>query len=174
MKKKTFLAGLLLILLTSSNVFAQLKIGYMNPQEVLSKLPEVIQIEKDINDFVTERDKQLADEATALQGQLVQYQETKDSLTPDQQQAQEQRLLQLNTDFENKRTAFQNEITQRRSQLLQPVIAKVNAAMEAVAKEMGLDMVLSQSTALGDSIIYFASDPSLNITDKVVAKVLEQ
>ena len=173
MKIRTLAIGLLFMLMMSSTVVAQLKIGYMNPQEVLSKLPEVTQIEQQVSDFVAERDQELAQEAATIQQQIVQYQETRESLTPEQQQAQEDRLLQLNTDFEGKRSAFQQEIAQRRSQLLQPVINKVNVAMEAVAKEMGLDMVLSQATSLGDSIIYFASDPTLNITDKVVAKVLE-
>ena len=171
---KTLLLSLLFLVALGSSSYAQLKVGYMNPQEVLSKLTEVQDIEKRINDIITQSDNQLSAEAADLQRQFAEYEQNRDSMTADEQDAEEKRLSDLDTEFQKRRDTLQNSINQQRAQLMQPVINKVNTALEAVAKEMGLDIILNEATSLGDAIVFFASEEKLNVTDLVVAKVLEQ
>jgi Skp family chaperone for outer membrane proteins len=160
-------------LLLSTAAFAQMKVGYMNPQRALAAMPEYQQVQDQIGALLEQRDQELADEAAELQNQLTAFQQRAEVMPPEQLQQEQERLMKMNEDFEQKRVDFQAEIQQRRSQLLQPIITKVNTALETVAKEMQLDLVLNEQTSVGDSIIYFSANQNLNITDKVIAKALE-
>jgi len=171
---KRILLSNLFILLLSAGAFAQLKVGYMNPQKALSSLPEYEAALNQVNNLLTQRDAELTSDANSLQTQVTEYQEIAASLNDQQRLATETQLDSLNQAYLAKRQSFQDEIQTRRAQLLQPIIAKVNSALEAVAEELKLDIVLNQQTSVGDSIIYYTSDDQLDITDQVVAKVLEQ
>ena len=171
---KRILLSNLFILLLSAGAFAQLKVGYMNPQKALSSLPEYEAALNQVNTLLTQRDAELTSDANSLQTQVTEYQEIAASLNDQQRLATETQLDSLNQAYLAKRQSFQDEIQTRRAQLLQPIIAKVNSALEAVAEELKLDIVLNQQTSVGDSIIYYTSDDQLDITDQVVAKVLEQ
>ena len=170
---KKFILTLIPVLLLSSAVLAQMKVGYMNPQRALASMPEFENVQNQIGALIEQRDQELADEAADLQNELTAFQQSAEAMAPEQAQQEEQRLIQLNEEFEQKRADFQTEIQQKRNQLLQPVITKVNTALEAVAKELGLDLVLNQQTSVGDSIVYFAADEQMDITDKVIEKALE-
>jgi len=175
---KTNLKSLVLILFLiagfTDNVQAQLKVGYMNPQKVLSALPAVEEVENEIDKIITERDTELSEDAANVQKQFAEYQQKQATLSQQQRALEEQRLTELNTELENKRNAFQQEILQKRAQLLQPIYANINDAMEEVAKEMGIDMVLNQQTNTGDVIIFYAAENQVDISDAVINKVLEK
>ncbi len=171
---KRILLSNLLILLLSAGAFAQLKVGYMNPQKALASLPEYEAALNQVNTLITQRDGELSSDANSLQTQFTEYQQISVSLNDQQRFAEETRLDSLNQEYLKKRQSYQDEIQARRAQLLQPIIAKVNAALEAVAKELELDFVMNQQTSTGDSIIYYTSEGQKDITDLVIAKVLEQ
>jgi len=174
MNLKAILITLFLLAGFTINSQAQLKVGYMNPQKVLSSLPAVEQIEQEIDKIITERDTELSEDAANVQKQFAEYQQKQATLSAQQRALEEERLTQLNTELENKRNAFQQEILQKRAQLLQPIYANINDAMEEVAKEMGIDMVLNQQTNTGDVIIFYAAENQVDISDAVINKVLEK
>jgi Skp family chaperone for outer membrane proteins len=64
-----------------------------------------------------------------------------------------------------------NRIRQRRSELMQPVIEKMNVAMEEVAQEMDLDLILNEGTSSGDLIVFYANSEQLNITNRIIEKI---
>ena len=171
---KRILLSNLFILLLSAGAVAQLKVGYMNPQKALASLPEYEEALNQVSNLLTQRDGELANEANSLQTQVAEYQQIAATLNDQQRLTRETQLDSLNQAYLAKRQSYQDEIQARRNQLLQPIIAKVNAALEVVAKELELDFVMNQQTSVGDAIIYYTSESQLDITDLVIAKVLEQ
>lgn len=171
---KALLLTVFLVAGFTINSQAQLKVGYMNPQKVLNALPAVEQVQKEIDKIITERDTELSKDAANVQKQFAEYQQKQATLSEERRAQEEERLTQLNTELENKRNAFQQEILQKRAQLLQPIYADINTAMEEVAKEMGIDMVLNQQTNTGDVIIFYAAENQLDISNEVINKVLEK
>lgn len=153
------------------NAFAQVKIGYTNPARILSQLPEVEKVDKQIEALIDEKDEELALKATGLQQIFSEYENTMGNLSQQERSTREQELMQLNQEFEQEREAMMNEIRLRRDELMEPIIERVNVAMEEVAKEMGLDLILNEGTSYGDAIIFFANSEQLNVTDKILEKI---
>ncbi len=171
MNKKLVTLALFVCAFTWQHAYAQVKIGYTNPARILSQLPEVEKVDKEIQELITQRDEELASKATNLQQLFSDYEATMANLSEQEQTTREQELMELNQQFEQDRESMMNEIRQKRAELMSPIIRKMNEAMQAVAKEMNLDLVLNEGTSNGDAIIFFAESEQLNITGKIIEKL---
>lgn len=170
MKKRLLL--FLLFLGFGIPTMAQVKVGYMNPNAVFASLPEVADIEKQIQELINTRDQELAAQQAQLQQELAAYEEVRATLSAEEQAAREQDLLDKNQELENSQQTYLNEIRQRRATLMQPIIERMDNAIKEVAQSLDLDLVLNEGTSYGDAIIFYAGTESLNITDRVLAKLL--
>ena len=168
---KTFLLSLLLVF-ASLTAYAQPSIGIMNPQEVLAQLPETQAVEQQLQQFVAERQADFETRYTTWVQDVTTFQESvaEGVLTP-QAQEQEERLTQLQVELESLEQQFQADLQNRRAQLLNPILERMNLAMEQVAQDQNLSLVINKATAAGDPIIYFASNNAIDITEAVVAQM---
>ena len=169
MKKSLLFA--LFVLGSSLTTFAQVKVGYLNPNAVLAQLPGVTAVDAEIEILVNQRDGELITKSTKLQEDFSAYEQQRPQLTPEQQSTMENELLQRNQELEQERQGYLNEITQRRATMMQPIIEKMDAAIKAVADSMGLDLVLNEGTSYGDAIVFYAAEERLNITQNVIDKL---
>ena len=169
MKKQ--LSILLLSLLLSATAFAQVKVGYMNPAAVLAQLDEVAAVEEQIQNLIEERDQELLSKSSQLQQDFITYEEGKSVLSADARAAREQELMDRNAQLEEERDNYLNEIRQRRSQLMEPIVTKMDAVIATVAQEKGLDIVLNEGTSYGDAIVFYSSEDGVNITDEVLSRL---
>ena len=169
--KKTFALVFLFISFFSVEAFAQLKIGYTNPARVLSQLPEVEEVDKTINELINQKDQELGEKATSLQQQFNDYEASMDELTQQERSLREQELMELNQQFESEREKMLEEVRQKRNELMQPIIQRMNTAMSQVAAEMELDLILNEGTSSGDLIIFFANNENLDVTPRIVEKL---
>ncbi|GAB5408063.1 MAG: hypothetical protein BalsKO_04280 [Balneolaceae bacterium] len=168
--KKHFLVVLLTAFFSISTL-AQVKIGYMNPAQVLSELEEVAAIEQQIETLIETRDQDLIAKSTQLQQDLATYEEGKAVLSTEARTNKEQEFLDRNTELEKERETYLNEIRQKRSQMMSPILQEMDEAIKSIALEMNLDLVLNEVTSYGDAIIFYSNEEKLNITSQVVAKL---
>lgn len=170
MKKITALV-LFVSLFAIQEGFAQVKIGYTNPARILSQLPEVEDIDSQIQALIEERDQELGERAAQLQQEFSNYEQTMAALSDQERATREQELMEKNQEFEQQREGMMNEIRQERAEMMAPIIERMNTAMEEVAQEMGLDLILNEGTSYGDSIIFFAESDTLDVTNKIIEKL---
>lgn len=170
MKKITALV-LFVSLFAIQDVFAQVKIGYTNPARILSQLSEVQEVDAEIQALMEQRDQELGERATQLQQEFSNYEQSMASLSEQERSSREEELMEMNQQFEQQREGVMNEIRQERAELMAPIIERMNVAMDEVAQEMGLDLILNEGTSYGDSIIYFAKSESLDVTDEIIEKL---
>lgn len=168
--KKHFLIFTLTVLMSVST-YAQIKIGYMNPAQVLSELDEVATVEQQIEALIQQRDQDLISKSSQLQQDLATYEESKAVLSAEARATKEKELLDRNTSLEQERESYLNEIRQKRTQMMTPILQKMDTAINAVALEMGLDLVLNEMTSYGDAIIFYANEEKRNITTDVINKI---
>lgn len=171
MVKKVLSTFTFLLFFVSVTAVAQVNIGHMSIQEVLSQLPERQQIESQLNELITEKQQELQQKAADFQNAVAQYQENQASLSEQQRQAREEELAEMEEALNEYQQSIQVEIQQRRAELLQPIYDRMDKAIAAIAEDMGLDFVLNESTNTGDNIIYFSSQQQLDITSKVIDRL---
>jgi len=168
MKRKLLGTTLLLLFVLSTTAFGQIKIGYMNTQEVLSQMPQRSDIEQQLNTFIQNKRQELQQRTAAFQDSVAAYQQNKSSMSEAQIQQEEQQLSQMEQSLNQYQQSLQQQIQQRRGALLQPLYDKMNEAISTVAENKNLDFVLNEATSTGENLIYYSSSKQLDITQEVL------
>lgn len=166
-------AVLLLMFVGSTTAFGQLKIGYMNTQEVLNQIPERDQVQQKLNSFIQQKRQELQQQTVAFQDSVAKYQQSQSAMNQQQASQAEQRLAQMEASMQKFQQSIQQQIQRRRAELLQPIFNRMNNAISTVAEQKGIDVVLNETTSGGENIIYYASNGQTDITNAVVQQMNE-
>lgn len=168
MTKKLLSTICLLVLFVSGTAYGQIKIGYMNTQEVLNNMPQRPEVEEKLNSFIETKRSELQDRIANFQEAVATYQENQSSMTEQEIQQREQELAQQEADMRQFQRNIQSQIQQRRSELLQPLYQAMDEAIAAVAQQNNFDFVLNEATTMGESVVYYSANEQLNITQEVI------
>ena len=79
-------------------------------------------------------------------------------------------MAQLQSDFQLKARALQEDKQKRIGQEERKIAVEVQKAIDAIAKERKIDLVLSGSLLPGQPIVVYA-EPQLDLSDEVIARV---
>ncbi|MGM0588175.1 MAG: OmpH family outer membrane protein [Bacteroidota bacterium] len=150
---------------------AQLNVGYMNPQDVLSQLEERQEIEQQLNDFIEEKRAELETNTADFQNAVAEYQQKASSMSEEQRSKEEERLATMEQELQEYQRGIQNQMQQKRTELLSPLLRRMDEAIKEVADDRGLDFVINKSTGNGESIIFYAAEGTVDITSAVLAKL---
>lgn len=173
MKRLLILIPLLAALFGAQTSHAQVRVGVMNPQEVLAAMPEVRSIEENLQQYVTEKETEFQTRYTEWLERVTRYQENLEGnlLTQEAQAREETELTEIQAELEAMNQRFQIDLQNRRSQLLEPLLARMDQAMAEVAEENGIGIVINKATAAGDPIVYFASARATDLTPLVIQRL---
>ena len=174
MIRKSLSTAFLLLLLVGSNVYAQqLKIGYMNTQQVLNELPRRSEVEQELSNYIESKRGELEEKIASFQDEVAQYQKNKSNMSDQQIKQREEELTQQESEMRQFQQDIQSQIQEHRATLLQPLYDAMDQAIADVADSNDLDFVLNQATANGENLIYYSADQQLNITQEVIQRVKE-
>lgn len=143
--------------------------GHLNFGNLLAAMPETKAADADINAYSQQLIKQGEQKAATLQQEFtaVVQQIQNGELSPKQQQDAEARFQQKQQELRAFEAEIQQKVTQKREELLMPLINKVEIAIAEVAKEKGISMVFDTSVF---NAILFAKD-SDDLMPEVKAKL---
>jgi len=159
MKKILNLTVLLLALLAFNvdSAFAQEKYGHLNSGNLLEQLPQVKaadeQLAKYREELMAEGEKMAQTFQTKAQAFMEKAQAGE--LTPVEQQTQEQQLQAERQKIIEYEQTISNKVKQRRQELLDPILAKVQKAIDDVGQENGYVMIFDTSIF---NAVLFAKD----------------
>jgi outer membrane protein len=149
MKKLQVLAVAVVLLVAGSRANAQTKIGYIDAETILYLMPEVAKIDSVIQ--IYQRDTVGKEYMSLLQ--TYQYKDSifRDSVKPAPPAVKEQigkELGQLTQTLQNWQQIAQEAVQNKQSQLLAPVMKRIQDAINAVAKEKGYTYVVSRESMI--------------------------
>lgn len=152
---------------------AQLTVGIMNPERVMDSLPETEEIQRELEQFVQQRQQEFTDRYSQWIEDVSSYEERVEegSLTGEQRQQEEERLAEQEEELGSLEQRVQTQIQNRQNELISPIMQRVEDAMETVAVELDLDYVLNTQTSAGDPVVYYSSQRGVDITDQVIEKL---
>lgn len=152
----------------------ELEIGYVDPQAILSKMPEMKAVQQRLQNFMEQKRNELATKREEYQQQVSEYQQKESVISENAKQKEEERLGQLGAELQQFQTELQQEVQQKQQELVGPLLDQIDTAIGTVAGNMGLTYVLNTTTSNGDVIILYASDEAqqqYDITDEVMAEL---
>lgn len=153
---------------------SELKIGYVNPQSILANMPEMRAVQQRLQNFTARKQQELLTLEQEFQTQVAEYQQKVGVISAEAQQQEEARLGQLQQGLLQAQEVAEQELAQRRDELVGPLLEQIGSAIEAVAQKQGLSYVLNTTTSSGDMIILYASEDfraKFDITQSVMEEL---
>lgn len=163
--------------ITSTNVFSQTRstagvatsnftIGVVDVDAVVKEIPEAIAGERELMEMSRRFQDTINDMRKDLDARVQNYLKQKAMMTPDNQQQQEEKLQRESLELQNYASEKDNEITTTREKLLEPIRIKVRNAIESVAKDEKISVVLHKNVS-----VTLYSDPKIDITFRVIDRI---
>ncbi len=171
MKSKIYFLMITLILgLGFSPAFAQLKLGYVNSQQVLEKFKDALDVKKQLAELNT----QWESEARNMQREIQKLQEELESqsllLSDQRRQEKVQEIQTLGQKYQlflQTKWGQQGEGVKKEVELLQPVYEKINTAIKKIGEAEGYQYIFD---VVAGNILY-ASDDQPDLTEKLLAEL---
>src|SRR5690349_12278873 len=151
-----FVAALLLCVAVAAP--AQAKIGWVNSQAIMDKLPEAQDAKKQIDNLVAEWQSELGKMQNDWQKKYEEYDKKKLILTDQLRAQSEKDLADLDkriADFRNKKFGQNGELFAKQNELMKPVQNKIFKVIQDLAKEENYDYVFDKS---GDILLMYTND----------------
>jgi len=149
---------------------AQAKIGFVNSQKLLPQAPGFSDAQQTIEteqEGVKAQEQRMSD---SLQAMVAEYQKAQPTLTPQQRQTREAALRAKQQEYQQRATAMEARASQHQADLIQPIMDRIRGIIEQMRVEMGYAAIFDAGSQSG---VVVAMDTTLDITDKVIARVKE-
>ena len=169
-RKITFLAFAFILLMASGNpLAAQNKYGHMNYGNLLEQVPELKSGNTQLETYRNQLVKQGQDRAKKWEAEVKKFQAQAKAgeLTGLQVKQAEEKLGKEQQAIGALEQDVINKVTNKRNEILKPILDKVDAAVKAVGKENGYSMIFDSSLY---NFILSAEDTD-DVTDLVKKKL---
>lgn len=132
-----------------------LRIGYTNLELVLSYLPEAQQVEQQLRTYEKKVIEQLNIKQSYLQTKVEEYTELKQAgkLTPAQEEERRKEIIRLDEEIKRFQEESEQNYLKKKAELLQPVVEKLQKAIDELAAAEGYDYILNNSNSTGVAFI---------------------
>ncbi|MFM7019277.1 MAG: OmpH family outer membrane protein [Aquirufa sp.] len=173
MKNKLFLAMSLVFGMAILPAKAQVKIGFINADYILSQMPEAKQVEEDLKNTQKQYETLYQGKVKDFQDKLAAYEKLNaDPKTADIiKQDKEKELQNLQTSIQEFQQNSQSSLQKKQAQLLQPLLKKVEENMHAVAAENAYTYVFNYDAGMGTAPILLHYPTDANMSDLVLKKM---
>ena len=177
--KQKLIAFLVVMTFVSAPLLAQTtpasgltKIGYTNVDYIIDKLPEAKKMQNELEVTKAQLDKSLGDMYKEAQDKYENYQKNGANMTDVIRADKEKELQGLQTRIQEMQTSAQNSLQNKQQQLLEPILAKVNTAIQDVGKENGFLYILNMDAGANTTpIILYAGSEEMAVTNLILRKL---
>lgn len=169
MKRILFSTVLLLIILSGFS-YSQMKIGYIDSDAIMDKLPDAQDARQKLDALVQEWQNELNKIEGNWKTKYDDYDKRKLIMTEQTRAEAEAELVKLEkqiAEYREKKFGTNGEMFQKQDELMKPVQNKIFSAIKEVANEEDYDYVFDKS---GDILLLYAKE-KYDITVKVLNKL---
>lgn len=161
--KTVFVAALAAVsLMTAGAVQAEVKIGYINTQRVLSDAPQAARAKKKIEKEFEKRNLELQKMAKQLQSLQESMEKNAVTLPEAERRNKEREFTDLGRDFQRREREFKEDLNLRQNEEMAAIFERVNKAIKAIGETEKFDLIVQEAL--------YAS-PRIDITDRVLKQL---
>lgn len=145
---KTLLIAAVFILGANQTIKAQTKVAHVDVSEIMSKMPAMLEAQKQLEKLSTTYDGDYKKMVEEYQAKLKKY-ETESATVTDAVNGERSKEVQdMQKRIVDFRDNAQKELQQKESEIVKPLMEKVRASIQKVGKAKGFQYVLDGSTLL--------------------------
>jgi outer membrane protein len=157
---KTLLIAAILVFGATQTITAQAKTAHVDVSEIMSKMPAMLDAQKQLEKLSTTYDADYKKMVTEYQAKLAQYEKEAATVTEAVNGERSKEVQDMQKRIVDFRDNAQKELQQKESDIVKPLMEKVRASIQKVGKAKGFQYVLDGSTLL------LADGPNLTIDVK--------
>lgn len=155
------------VLLVTATSFAQSKVGTIDADLILSKMPQLTTVQNALKEYNLDLEKQLKTKIDAYEAALAAANQNFATMSDADKAAKQEELV----GFESEITKFRQNGTQlvqlKQNELVQPLYKKIGDALNEIAKAQGYSQVITVGN--NNTIAYL--DPAYDLTTAVMKKL---
>lgn len=170
MKIKLFFTALILTVSLGLNA-QNFKLGYTNIDVILQNMPDSKDIQNKLAVEKAQYDKLYQDKLTDAQKLLEDYQKNGPSMSAVIKADKEKTLQNKQNELQELQQNAEQALGRKQQELVGPVMDKIQAAIDAVAKENGYTFILNSDAGYGTTPVILVAPESDNITNLVYKKL---
>ena len=132
----------------NQNVMAQVKVAHVDLREIMTKMPQMIEANKQLEKLSQTYDKEFSNMVAEYRSRLEKYENEATSKTDRENEERARELQDMERRIQDYRQNAQKELSQKETDLMQPLMEKARKAVEKVGKAKGFQYVLDGSMLL--------------------------
>ena len=154
----------------ATSASAQLKIGYIDSEVLKERLPEILAVQRTLEQLQQDYEREIMDRQTKLK-------KIEDDFQRQELLMSEARKAEMRADFEAKVQQLQQftqekfgpegELTRKQIELLEPIFQKINDAIRDMAEEGKYDFIFDSPSA---GLVLFAK-PEYDLTEQLIERM---
>ncbi|MES3630995.1 MAG: OmpH family outer membrane protein [Longimonas sp.] len=132
----------------TADVQAQQRIGFTNQEAVLANMPGIQDVQESLQQETVRLQGNLQEMQQEFQEQLQRYEQQQGLLSDERRQEREDELRQMQVELQRSQQEAEQELAQREMELMRPLLEELQDAINEVAAEQNLDLVLREQALL--------------------------
>lgn len=144
--KSLFIATV--ILFSTSQVMAQAKIAHVDTNEIMSKMPAIIEAQKQLENLGKQYDNEFRTMVDEYQAKLKKYDAEAATVSDKVNEDRAKEVQDMEKRIQDYRQTAQKELSEKEQDLINPLRDKTKAAIEKVGKAKGYQYVIDSSMML--------------------------
>lgn len=168
MKSIVKAASISLIFLSIVAVGNAQKFGYINSAAILNEMPEMKQLKSSLESYqkILQKDGEAKVAAFRQKEQTAAQKKERGEMTPKEEETIVKELQKMQEEIYAYGQKMETDIAEKQQKDMQPILDKVNEAIQSVAKEQGFHYIFDANSGV---ILY--ADESTDVTNLVKAKL---
>jgi len=148
------------------------RIGYTNIELVLSYMPEAQEVEAQLRTYEKKIMEQLNIKQAYLQTKIEEYTELKQQgkLSPVQEEERRKEIMRLDEELKRFQEESEQNYFKKKADLLQPIIDKLQKAINELAEAEGYDYILNNSNTSGVATVLYGPK-SEDVTERLLRRL---
>jgi outer membrane protein len=146
------------------------KVGYVDTQALLERMPEYKAAEQEIERLTQQWQKEIDDLYARIEQLFQQYREQEPLMSPEMKRRKQEEIEaeeRKARELQRKRFGPNGDLFKQREEKMKPILDRLQQAIQAVAQEKKFSLVLDRSA--GGVLLY--AEPAYDLTDAVAAKL---
>jgi len=167
MRSKLKLLSLLLFIGTVAFAQQPIKFGNVNTQEILMAMPELKNVQTQLESEYKQKENQLTTMQEDLKNQQDAYMKVAETMTPDARADKEKQLQEMGQKVQNFYMLAQQQLKAKEQELRMPLLQKVQAAIQEVGDENGFLYIFE----VNSGVPLYHSAKTVDVTPLVKTKL---
>src|SRR5690606_33961668 len=166
--RRVFILFAFLAFMTSAT-YAQ-RLAYVDSEYILKHIPEYVSAQKHLDDLATNWQEEVDRQYGEIEKLYKAYQNDQVLLNDDMRRRREDEIVNKEREvkeLQRQKFGYEGELYKERIRLVQPIQDRVAKAIQDIAKNQGLDIILDK----GSEVTFLFANPKLDKSNDIITKL---